>query len=281
MASIQPTVTFNCPENWDKMKIGLVSRYCDSCKREVQDFTKLTREEILHFLLINRNNKVCGRIYQSQLDYHHQDMLVLIDSYIQKNKNSNLSFFLLTIGTITLLSCSTNNDLKHKQTLDSLTFVSSEQKSDFKESIESDTTNYEWDSPPSPEFALLGDIVLVDSLVTVDQENPQLENRVRVMAEVMPEFNGGIDSLYAYFNSKLKYPEWEKKQKIEGKVFVTFVVDADGKIKDPAIVRSVEGSKNFDEEVLRIIREMPDWKPGQDRGQNVAVQFTLPIMFRL
>ena len=73
----------------------------------------------------------------------------------------------------------------------------------------------------------------------------------------------------------------EKKEKIEGNVFVTFVIAADGKIKDPKILRSVDGSKNFDKEVLRVIEEMPTWKPGQEHGQNVAVQFTIPIRFRL
>lgn len=279
MTTIKPTLTFNCPENWDKMKIGLVSRYCDSCKRDVQDFTKLTREEILHFLLINRNNKVCGRFYKSQLDYHHKDMLVIIDSFIQKNKNSNLSFFLLAIGTMTLLSCSTNDNQKKNQTIDSLTFALNGQHGD-KENKKHENPNCKIDSLLPEEFELVGDIVLVDSLVTEDVD-PQFVNGVRVLAEVMPEFVGGFDSLYSYFKSKLKYPEWERKEKIEGNVFVTFVVDSDGKIKDPKILKSVAGSKNFDNEVLRLIKEMPTWKPGQERGQSVAVQFTLPIRFRL
>lgn len=262
------------------MKIGLVSRYCEGCKREVQDFTRMTREEVLLFLLINRNNKTCGRIYPSQLDYHHDDILVLIDAYIQRNKNSNLSFFLLTIGTLTLLSCSTNLDQKQDPTSHSIPFAQNEQQRDFKAGIENEKQHHSWDSLPSPEFALLGDIALVDS-VTENKQDPQSDSRARLIAEVMPEFNGGIGSLYAYLNARLTYPEWEKKEKIEGIVFVTFVIDADGRIKDPAIVRSVEGSKNFDKEVLRIIREMPPWKPGQERGQNVAVQFTLPIKFKL
>src|SRR5690349_18303764 len=102
MTTISPRLTFSCPENWDKMKIGLVSRYCENCKRDVQDFTTLTREEILQYLLTNRNNKVCGRVFKSQLDYHHEEILVIIESFIKKSRNTNLSFYLLAIGTMML-----------------------------------------------------------------------------------------------------------------------------------------------------------------------------------
>lgn len=280
MTTIKPTLTFNCPENWNKMKIGLLSRYCDNCKRDVQDFTKLTREEILHFLLKNKNNKVCGRIYKSQLDYHHEEILLTIDSYIQKNEKSNLSFYLLAIGTMTLLSCSTNDNQKRNETIDSLAFVINGQQENFKENSKHEIPTCKIDSLLPDEFELVGVIMLEDSLIT-ENSDPQFVNGVRIIAEVMPEFVGGFDSLYSYFKAKLNYPEWEKKEKIEGNVFVTFVVDSDGEIKDPKILKSVEGSKNFDNEVLRLIREMPTWKPGQERGQNVAVQFTLPIRFRL
>lgn len=280
MKTIKPTLTFCCPVNWDKMKIGLVSRYCDHCKREVQDFTKQTREEILHFLLLNRNQKVCGRIYKSQLDYHHEDILVAIDSYIQRNKKSNLSFFLLAIGTLTILSCSTKENQEKNQTIDSLTFSLCEQHKNANENNKHENLMCKPDSLLPDEVDLVGAIMLVDSLESAGVD-AQVRNEVRLIAEVMPEFIGGFDSLYSYIRSNLKYPEWERKEKIEGNVFVTFIIDTDGKIKDPKILKSVPRSKNFDNEVLRVIKEMPAWKPGQERGQYVSVQFTLPIRFRL
>jgi|JI10StandDraft_1071094.scaffolds.fasta_scaffold00473_34 TonB family protein len=279
MNTFKPTLMFNCPESWGKMKVGLVSRYCDNCKKDVQDFTKLTREEILHFLLLNRNDKVCGRIYKSQLDYHPEDILIAIDPYIHKHKKSNLSFYLLAIGALTLLNCSTK-DIKKNQAIDSLTFSISKQHKNSNESNKYENPICKTDSLLPDEVELVGAIMLVDSLDT-ESLGSQLGSDVRLIAEVMPEFAGGFDSLYSYIRKNLKYPEWEKKEKIEGNVFVTFVIAADGKIKDPKILRSVDGSKNFDKEVLRVIEEMPTWKPGQEHGQNVAVQFTIPIRFRL
>lgn len=97
----------------------------------------------------------------------------------------------------------------------------------------------------------------------------------------MPEFKGGVDSLFSYIKNNIKYPEWEKKQKIEGRVFVTFIVDKNGTITKPRILKTVEDSKNFDNEVIRVISEMPAWIPGQHNGENVAVQFNLPVRFKL
>jgi len=281
MMTVRPTLAFNCPENWDKMKIGLVSRYCENCKRDVQDFTTLTKGDILQFLLTNRNNKVCGRIYKSQLDYHHEEILITIESYIKKNRNSNLSFYLLAIGTMMLLSCSSNGDKEKDLTNDSLTLMLNGGGPKFEESeLYSENQNCKIDSLLPDEFALVGDLVVDDSLLINDPVNRTIDG-VRILAEVMPEFIGGFDSLAVYIKKNLKYPEWEKRAEIQGNVFVSFTVDKDGKIINPKILKSVSGAKNFDNEVIRLIDEMPTWKPGQERGENVAVQFVLPIKFKL
>ena len=125
------------------------------------------------------------------------------------------------------------------------------------------------------EFPIVGELVVDDSLLVSDPSG------VRILAEVMPEFIGGFDSLIVYIKENLKYPEWEKKAKIQGNVFVSFTVDKDGKIIDPKILKSVVGAKNFDNEVLRLVNAMPKWKPGQEQGEKVAVQFVLPIKFAL
>lgn len=88
----------------------------------------------------------------------------------------------------------------------------------------------------------------------------------------MPEFVGGIGALMKYINESIKYPDFEKNNKIEGR---SFTIDIDGSIINPKIVRSVRESKNFDIEVLRVISSMPKWIPGKEQGEPVAVQFTL------
>lgn len=97
----------------------------------------------------------------------------------------------------------------------------------------------------------------------------------------MPEYKDGIDSLMSYLRRNLVYPNWERENKIEGKVFVNFIVDKNGKINNPRILRSVEGSKNFDKEVMRVVSNMPNWIPGKQDGKYVDVKFNLPISFEL
>ena len=105
------------------------------------------------------------------------------------------------------------------------------------------------------------------------------DDAIFVVAENAPEFPGGSDSLYAYIARNIKYPETAKKEKIEGRVFVTFVVEKDGRITGERILRDIGGGCG--EEVLRVIRTMPKWKPGTQDGKPVRVQFNLPVAFEL
>jgi len=265
MTPLKPTLTFHCPEKWDNMKVGLLSRHCENCQRDVQDFTKMSREEILQFLLTNRDNKVCGRIHKSQLDYNHHEILVTIHSYLQKTKSSNLSFYLLSLSAIMMLGCSQPELVDKSQMNKTSTTASNEPGVDAI--IEPDTLSVDFEN------MLLGMIYLEDSL--------ESRNAIKRVAEVMPEFPGGFENYLTYITKNLKYPESEQKQKIEGTIVVSFIVEADGKIKDPIIIKSISRSINFDREVLRLIKEMPDWKPGQQDGQNIEVEITLPIRFEL
>ncbi|MCE1199370.1 MAG: TonB family protein, partial [Marinilabiliales bacterium] len=102
---------------------------------------------------------------------------------------------------------------------------------------------------------------------------------VFVVVEEMPEYPGGQNALIDYLVKNLKYPEEAKKAGITGKVFVTFVVNAEGKVENAKIARSA--SPSLDAEALRLVGQMPDWKPGKQRGVAVSVAYTLPISFAL
>ena len=105
------------------------------------------------------------------------------------------------------------------------------------------------------------------------------DDAIFVVAENAPEFPGGEDSLYAYIARNIVYPEAAKKEKIEGRVFVTFVIEKDGQVSSAKILRDIGGGCG--EEVLRVIRTMPKWKPGTQDGKPVRVQFNLPVAFEL
>ena len=110
-------------------------------------------------------------------------------------------------------------------------------------------------------------------------QSDDVDDAVFVVVEKSPEFPGGNDSLYAFIGRNIKYPEMAKKNKIEGRVFVTFVVEKDGQVSSAKILRDIGGGCG--EEALRVVNSMPKWKPGTQRGNPVRVQFNLPIMFQL
>ncbi len=110
-------------------------------------------------------------------------------------------------------------------------------------------------------------------------QTDEVDDAVFVVVEKSPEFPGGDDSLYAFIGRNIKYPEAAKKNKIEGRVFVTFVIEKDGQVSNAKLLRDIGGGCG--EEALRVVNSMPKWKPGTQRGNPVRVQFNLPIMFQL
>jgi protein TonB len=105
------------------------------------------------------------------------------------------------------------------------------------------------------------------------------EGKIFTVVEEMPSFPGGEAKLMEYLRNNTKYPTIARENGISGKVYVAFVVDKDGKIKDAKVVRGQGGG--LDEEALRVVRTMPEWKPGRQNGRNVAVHFNLPVNFTL
>ena len=97
----------------------------------------------------------------------------------------------------------------------------------------------------------------------------------------MPEFPGGQDSLFSFMQRHMTYPDWESEQKMEGKVYVEFVVDKSGMVRDAVIKRSVNGSRNLDAEMLRVIGMMPSWSPGKNGEQAMSTKMVLPVVFKL
>ena len=106
-----------------------------------------------------------------------------------------------------------------------------------------------------------------------------IEEEVFVVVEEEPEFPGGMEALYRYLASNIKYPELAKKEKIQGTVYVSFVVEKDGSVTNIKVLRDIGGGCS--EEAVRVVRQMPKWKPGRQRGQRVRVQYNLPIKFSL
>lgn len=105
------------------------------------------------------------------------------------------------------------------------------------------------------------------------------KDTVYQIAEEMPEFPGGVEALMDFVGKNVKYPEEAKEKEISGRVFVSFVIEKDGSVNEVKVMRGIGGG--CDEEAVRVIKGMPKWKPGIQKGKPVRVSYMMPINFKL
>lgn len=116
---------------------------------------------------------------------------------------------------------------------------------------------------------------------TAKQVTPLLDkgDKIYDMVDEMPQFTGGDEARIFFLSNNIKYPHKARQKGISGTVYVTFVVEKDGSLSDPKILRGI--GEGCDEEVIRVIKLMPKWIPGKQQGEAVRVQFNMPIKFTL
>lgn len=121
--------------------------------------------------------------------------------------------------------------------------------------------------------------VVIQAPVAAAVVKEEEEDVIFVVVESMPSFPGGDAALFKYLSDNIKYPVIAQESGIQGRVICQFVVNRDGSIVDIEVVRSVD--KSLDAEAVRVIKSMPKWTPGKQRGKTVRVKYTLPVNFRL
>lgn len=107
----------------------------------------------------------------------------------------------------------------------------------------------------------------------------QSVDEVFVVVEEAPAFPGGESALMKFLNDNINYPEDAQKRGKEGRVIVQYIVEKDGSLSDVNVLRSADPL--LDAEAVRVVNSMPNWKPGKQRGQEVRVRYTLPVLFKL
>lgn len=112
-----------------------------------------------------------------------------------------------------------------------------------------------------------------------NRQSQQSDNKVYEKVEQMPSFPGGEAALMRYLSSNVHYPVVAEENGVQGKVFLTFVIERDGSITDVKVVKSVDPA--LDKEAVRVIKNMPQWRAGTQDGKPVCVKITMPIIFRL
>ncbi len=121
---------------------------------------------------------------------------------------------------------------------------------------------------------------VIEEYVPVDVEDEEVvEQEIFQIVEEMPTFPGGEAKLMEYVAKNIKYPQIARETGIQGRVFVGFVVEPDGSISNVKLLRGIGGG--CDEEAMRVIKSLPKWKPGKQRGKAVRVSYQIPVFFKL
>jgi protein TonB len=113
----------------------------------------------------------------------------------------------------------------------------------------------------------------------VMEEEEVVEAEIFTVVESMPEFPGGQAKMMEFIAQNIKYPAMARESGIQGRVFVNFVVEPDGSVSNVKVLRGIGGG--CDEEAVRVVKSMPNWTPGRQRGKAVRVSFNLPVRFTL
>ena len=150
-------------------------------------------------------------------------------------------------------------------------------KAEIIEIIDDDADIIE-DMPASPDDNS-NDWVDLTQIDVIEVEPEPVDDIPYTIVEDQPEFPGGAAALYEYLSKNIKYPAICRENNIQGRVVVVFIVNRDGSIVEPEVVKSV--NPMLDKEALRVISNMPKWKPGLQFGKPVRVKFTVPVNFRL
>ncbi|SOD88658.1 TonB family protein [Spirosoma fluviale] len=117
------------------------------------------------------------------------------------------------------------------------------------------------------------------STPTPQKQISQTGDEIFTVVEKVPEFPGGIRALYQYLARNLRYPTEARQNKIQGRVYVKFIVDKTGDIRELRVLKGIGGG--CDEEAIRVVSQMPNWIPGKQQGKAVSVMYNLPIQFSL
>ena len=122
-------------------------------------------------------------------------------------------------------------------------------------------------------------ILFTINTTAMAQNKKTSNDKVFEKVEDMPEFPGGEQAMMDFVGKNVQYPKEAMEKEISGRVLVGFIVEKDGSVNEVKIVRGIGGG--CDEEAVRVVKAMPKWKPGKEKGKPVRVSYMMPIFFKL
>lgn len=280
---------FHCDQKVEEMPLveNGSQRYCEQCNRNLIDFRNHSMDAIQEYKRNRKGEKFCG-IFPS----HYVQPEILI----QPRKESPKSLFsnsLMVLAALSLLTACQNKE--EDRTLgepafddDKMEQSDSSGTSDANSQDKKECTNDSTKNPIPPKVKIIGDMMPEPPTVGYEEEpEPPLppekiipeQETIYDYVEKMPEFPGGEVKLVAYLKNEIRYPEFAKEENLEGTVYIKFVVNENGDIVNPVILKTP--NKVFDEPSLSVIHRMPRWIPGEQRGKKVKVYIAIPIRYSL
>lgn len=274
---------FHCDQDIDAMplKENGSKRYCGQCDRNIVDFRNYSMEEVLQYKKSLNGEKFCG-IYRSECVRPE----VVISPRFESRRNIFSNSLMILAALSLLTACQTNESSERTlgEPIEESEIVNNNDttKSSTKKECIKDTSNLvpedfkEFDHMMPEPPMVVG--IEIEPEPPPEEIIPQSETIFDVV-EKMPEFPGGETKMMEYLKKEIKYPSFAKEENLEGTVYIRFVINENGDVIDPKILKTPH--KVFDEPSINVIRRMPKWTPGEDRGKKVKVNITVPIRYKL
>jgi periplasmic protein TonB len=181
-------------------------------------------------------------------------------------------FIIAAFGTCGLVAC---NDDSYTKTADKGTSSDSGKIVGTTDSTMKDTTSAA--VKPAKKKRIASIVMAPTNTDKIAKDSKGIYSR----AEIMPEYPGGQNALSSYINDHLDYSQAAIDDNTTGALKVSFVVDENGKVKDVHLIGDKKVGDGLDDMAIKVISNMPDWKPGKVKGKNVSTRLQLPITFEL
>lgn len=282
-----------CHEDWSKMTPNEKGRFCQSCSKTVVDFTEMNVKEIQTYIHINKEQRICGHIKQSQLNAINIKIPETVFNDTWSFHKLFLLALLLAMGT-SLLNCSDENGNTKKienveiiqRTIDS-SLTKKTQSIDTIKTVDS-TKIKKPDIPIPPVPIIMGDVVVIEGMMEV---TPHLnkESYAYNYVDEQPKFsetpaNLSKDNERIYFHNEItniidknfKIEQGELGLKGKQRIYCQFEISENGSVENLKIRAP---HPVYENEVKRVFNLLPKFIPGKHKGKNVSVVFSLPIIF--
>lgn len=267
---------FSCPAKWEEMQVGLVSRHCLHCSKDVVDLTRMSKDDFVDYLIQNKGAEVCARVRKDQVVWHRQEPQFIIRRPAVPAKRGRSSMQLMALMGLALSACGDASPDDPPAPVQDAVAVSGDRTESGCDTGPEEGTNM---NPLAEPSFVLGDLVMPDTIDLSGNVDP--DGHHRPLPDVQAEFPGGHDSLYAFLGRTIAYPKWDLEHNVTGRIWAEFIVATDGTLRDAHIAQSIPGQRDLDSVVLGAIAQMPRWKPAELRGVPVSSRMRLPVVFDL